>query len=97
MFIPAFGKPSNTPIGQSIIGLKTGASFVPMACVRSGNNSYKIIIKPEVMIERTDNFDDDVYNITLKCTQALEEIINDHKDQWIWIHNRWHTRPSINI
>ncbi|MEA1980670.1 MAG: lysophospholipid acyltransferase family protein [candidate division Zixibacteria bacterium] len=95
MFIPAFGKPSNTPIGQSIIGLKTGAAFVPMACVRSGDNCYKIIIKPEVTIEQTDNFDDDVYNITLKCTQALEEIINDHKDQWIWIHNRWHTRPNV--
>ncbi len=92
MFIPAFGKPSNTPIGQSIIGLKIGAAFVPLACVRIDNNHYKIILKPEVTIKRTDNFDDDVYNITLKCTQALEEIINEYKDQWIWIHNRWHTQ-----
>ena len=92
-FIPAFGRLSWTPIGQSILGLKTGAAFVPMACVRIGKR-YKIIIKPEIVIESTGDFDKDVYNVTKKCTEALEEIINEYKDQWIWIHNRWHTRPE---
>ena len=90
--IPAFGKLSNTPVGQSIIGLRTGAGFVPMACVRNGKR-YKMIIKPEVTINRTDNFETDVYNITKKCTDVLEEIVMEHKDQWIWMHNRWHTKP----
>jgi lauroyl/myristoyl acyltransferase len=34
------------------------------------------------------------YEVTLKCNQALEEIITEYKDQWIWLHNRWHTRPE---
>lgn len=88
--IPAFGTDSNTPVGQSIIGLKTGAGFVPMVCVRNGKR-YKVIFKPEVTINRTDNFDADVYNITKKCTEALEEIVTEYKDQWIWMHNRWAT------
>jgi KDO2-lipid IV(A) lauroyltransferase len=92
-FIPAFGELSNTPVGQSIIGLKTGAGFVPMACVRDGMR-YKVIVRPEVVIERTNDFDKDVYNITEKCTEVLEEIIDRYKDQWIWIHNRWQTRPK---
>jgi KDO2-lipid IV(A) lauroyltransferase len=92
-FIPAFGELSNTPVGQSIIGLKTGAGFVPMACVRDGMR-YKVIVRPEVVIERTNDFDKDVYNITKKCTEVLEEIIDRYKDQWIWIHNRWQTRPK---
>ncbi|UCD94180.1 MAG: lysophospholipid acyltransferase family protein [Candidatus Zixiibacteriota bacterium] len=92
-FIPAFGKLSYTPVGQSILGLKTGAGFVPMACVRKGRR-YEVIVRPEIAIERTNDFDKDVYNITKKCTEALEEIINEHKDQWIWIHNRWLTRPK---
>lgn len=91
--IPAFGRLSNTPVGQSIIGLKTGAGFVPTACVRNGNR-YKVIFKPEVTINRTDNFETDVYNITKKCTEVLEEIVTEHKDQWIWMHNRWHTKPE---
>ncbi len=88
--IPVFGTPSNTPVGQSIIGLKTGAGFVPTACVRNGNR-YKVIYKPEVTINRTDDFDADVYNITKKCTEVWEEIVGEHKDQWIWMHNRWAT------
>lgn len=91
--IPAFGTPSNTPVGQSIIGLKIGAGFVPAACVRNGKR-YKVIFKPEVTIEQTDDFEADVYNITKKCTEVWEEIVTEYKDQWIWMHNRWHTKPE---
>lgn len=93
-FIPAFGRLSYTPVGQSILGLRSGAGFVPAVCVRNGKR-YKVIVKPEVVIERSGDFDKDVYNVTKKCTEALEEIINEHKDQWIWIHNRWLTQPPV--
>lgn len=92
-FIPAFGRLSYTPVGQTILGLKTGAGFVPIVCVRNGKR-YKIIVRPEIKIERTDDFERDVYNITKQCTKALEEIIHVYKDQWIWIHNRWLTKPE---
>lgn len=94
MFIPAFGRLSNTPVGQSIIGLKAGAAFVPIACVRTGDNRYKVIIKPEARPEPDADFDKAVYQVTLACTRALEEIIASYPDQWIWLHNRWHTRPE---
>jgi len=35
-----------------------------------------------------------VYNITKKCTEVLEQIVAEYKDQWIWIHDRWRTRPE---
>jgi KDO2-lipid IV(A) lauroyltransferase len=93
MFVPFLGRLSNTPVGQSILGLRTGAGFVPLACVRDGKR-YRIIIKPEITIERTDNFEKDVYNITRLCSEALETIINEYREQWIWLHNRWQTRPA---
>lgn len=93
MFIPAFGKPSWTPVGQSILGLRSGAGFVPIACVRVGKR-YKIIIKPEVAIKASGDFEKDLYNITRLCTEAWEEIVTEYKDQWIWMHNRWNTRPQ---
>ncbi len=91
--IPAFGRLSNTPVGQSVLGLKTGAGFVPVACVRTPKG-YKVIVRPEITIERTDNFETDLYNVTLACTKELEKIITAYMDQWIWLHNRWHTRPE---
>ena len=93
MFIPAFGRLSNTPVGQTIIGLKTESAFLPMACIRTADNHYKIIIKPPVEYIEGDTSEDQVYQVTLKCTKALEEIIHQYPDQWIWLHNRWRTKP----
>jgi KDO2-lipid IV(A) lauroyltransferase len=91
-FVPAFGRWSNTPVGQTILALKTGAALVPMACLRMPENRYKVVVRPEIKIEPSGDFDADVYRATLKCTQALEEIVRDHLDQWPWQHNRWRTR-----
>ena len=93
MFIPAFGKLSWTPVGQSILGLRSGAGFVPIACVRAGKR-YKIIIKPEVVVKASGDFEKDLYNITKLCTEAWEEIVTEYKDQWIWMHDRWNTKPK---
>ncbi len=92
-FIPAFGKLSWTPVGQSILGLRSGAGLVPIACIRNGKR-YKIIIKPEVTIKSSGDFEKDVYNITKLSTEVWEEIVTEYKDQWIWMHNRWNTRPE---
>jgi len=93
-FMPFFGRPANTPIGQSLLGLRTGAAFLPVACLRTGDNRYHIVVKPEVRIRLSGNAEEDAYRMTLGCSKALEEIIRENKSQWIWLHNRWHTRPE---
>ena len=93
-FMPFFGRPANTPIGQSLLGLRTGAAFLPVACLRTGDNRYRIVVKPEVCIRPSGNAEEDAYRMTLGCTKALEEIVRENKSQWIWLHNRWHTRPE---
>ncbi|HVP07846.1 MAG TPA: lysophospholipid acyltransferase family protein [Candidatus Acidoferrum sp.] len=93
MFVPALGRLSNTPVGQTILGLRAGSAFLPMACVREPGNRYKIIIKPAIEYQLTQDFEADVKNVTALCTKELDEIIRAYPDQWIWIHNRWNTRP----
>ncbi len=95
-FVPVFGRLALTPVGQSIIGLRTGAAFVPLACVRIEDDRYRIIVKPEVTIEPSGDFDRDVISLTAACSRALEPIIDQYRDQWIWLKNRWLTRPPGN-
>ena len=90
--VPFFGRMSNTPIGQTLLGLRAGSAFCPMACLRTKKNRYKIIIRPAVKITKSGSPHDDAKRITVLCTKELEEIIDDNKDQWIWLHNRWHTK-----
>jgi KDO2-lipid IV(A) lauroyltransferase len=94
MFVPSFGRLSNTPVGQTIMGLKLGAAFVPMACLRTAGDRYRLVIKPKIEIQPSGDFRRDIYEVTCRCTEALEEIIRAYPDQWIWLHNRWHTRPE---
>jgi len=93
MFIPAFGRLSHTPVGQTMLGLRAGAAFIPAACLRMPENRYRIVVRPPVEYVEGDYSEKAVYDVTLKCTKALEGIINENKDQWIWLHNRWHTKP----
>jgi len=91
-FVPVMGRMALTPVGQTIIGLKTGAAFVPCACVRISDNQYRVIFRPEVTIDRTDDFEADTDRMTAACSKALEEIILEYPDQWIWLKNRWLTK-----
>jgi KDO2-lipid IV(A) lauroyltransferase len=94
MHVPAFGRLSNTPVGQTIIALRLGTALVPMACVRTEDDRYKIVIKPGVAIEPGVAEEQQVYQVTLKCTKELEDIIREYPEQWAWFHNRWRTKPK---
>lgn len=91
---PAFGRLSNTPIGPTMLGLRAEAAFVPIACLRTDDNRYKVVVRPEIKIERTDDFEADVRCMTGRCNLELEKLIAIDLSQWIWYHNRWRTRPE---
>ncbi len=91
-FIPMFGRPANTPVGPAILGLRAGSCFLPMACVRTEGNRYRVIIRPAITIEPSGDVSRDACAVTEACVRELERIIEANKSQWIWLHNRWHTR-----
>ena len=95
-FVPFFGIPANTPVGHALIGLKVGAAFVPMACVRTANNRYRIIACPAIELPIGLSPERAALEVTALCSKALEGIIDAHRDQWIWLHNRWNSRPPNN-
>lgn len=91
---PFFGRPAKTPTGPTQLGLITGAAFVPIFCLAFPEGKYKIIMGPELEIKSRDRSRENVYRITCQMTEIIENIIRDYPDQWIWMHNRWHTRPE---
>ena len=96
IFVPTFGRLALTPVGQTLIGLKAGAAFVPMACMRTADDRYRLIARPEVKVESSGGLDAGAYHVTVECTRQLESIITENPDQWIWMKNRWLTSPPPN-
>jgi len=93
-FIPVFQRMAKVPVGQSIIAQRLGAAMIPMACIRTSKNRYKVIIKPEIPIIDSRDPRKDIYRITELTTRNLEDLIREYPEQWIWMHNRWKTPPE---
>ena len=93
-FFPFYNRLSKLPVGQSVMALRLGSPLVPIACVRNGNNRYKVIIRPEIPINNTGDLKNDINRITRSCSLELETMIRTYPDQWIWMHNRWKSSPE---
>ena len=48
---------------------------------------------PPLRAERRGSITDDILATTRLCTGVLEEEIRRHPEYWLWMHNRWRTRP----
>ena len=93
-FAPFFGIPARTASGPIVIGRKTASPVVPMAMFRTEDDRFKIRILPSIDIPRTEDREADILRALTQCNGALEELINFDPTQWIWIHDRWKSKPS---
>ena len=84
-----FNKPAHTTTIPAQLALKYGCKLVPISLKRKEGISFEMTIHEPHNIEKTDNADKDVRNITIKINQVIESIILKNPTQWIWSHNRW--------
>lgn len=92
-FVDFFGKKANTAAGPIYIARKTGSPVLPMAIYRKNDDKYSIRIMPPLELNWTNNKDENIKKTLVKCNRAIEELIRYNPTQWVWIHNRWQTRP----
>lgn len=72
------------------IALKYGVPVVPARAVRIGKD-FKFLVETDkpLEIQRSNNLNDDVLNLTLEINRKLEKWIREYPAQWFWVHNRW--------
>ena len=93
VFVSFFGELACTNTGMALLALKTGAAVVPAFNIRERDGRYRVIIEPEVPLIRTGDKDLDVLKNTELFTQIIERYIRNYPDHWLWVHQRWKTRP----
>ena len=94
VFVNFFERPARTPVGPVLLAYKTGSPIVPMAIVRKDKNKYKIIVKPPVELIFSQDREKDITDVTQRYTRVLESIIREYPDQWLWMHDRWKSKPD---
>jgi len=91
---PFYGRLAKTPTGPTELGLLSGAAFVPIFCLSFPRGKYKLIFGDELIPESRERSRENIYRTTCRMTEVIENLIREYPEQWIWMHNRWHTRPE---
>lgn len=96
-FVNFFGKPCATPVGAAIIAMKTGAAVIPAIIHLRDDLMQELNCYPEIPMTITGNEEEDMIINTQKMSDATEAEIRKHPAQWVWMHERWKTKPGEEI
>ncbi|MFZ6013437.1 MAG: lysophospholipid acyltransferase family protein [Bacteroidota bacterium] len=92
-FVDFFGMPAATPVGATVLAMKTGASVVPTYVHLGDDGLQHMHILPEVPMRISGDEESDIVYNTQLLTNFIEAQIRKYPDQWVWMHERWKTRP----
>jgi|TARA_Y100000780_G_C13661563_1_gene408848 KDO2-lipid IV(A) lauroyltransferase len=91
-FVPFFGEMAATTRVSAQLHVRSGAPVIMLFCVPEGER-YRFVIEPldttGVSIQGTDK----VEQLTAAMTTQIERHIRLCPEAWLWIHDRWRSRP----
>lgn len=96
-FVNFLGIPCATPIGATLMAIKTGAAIVPAFTHLREDYKLEINCYPEVEMIITGNEETDYRVNTQRLNDVIEREIRKYPSQWVWMHERWKTKPGEEI
>jgi KDO2-lipid IV(A) lauroyltransferase len=95
-YVPFFGIPAHTPRGAAAFALRSGAPIVPLAIHMQPGGRHHITVLPALEPPPEELSEDDrIDDYTRRCSDAVESLIRISPQQWVWFHDRWGTKETI--
>ena len=91
VFVSFFNRPCYTVIAPTILALRSGSTLAVGFAARIANK-YQGLAET-VDLERTDDLRRDLVINTQKWTSVFEKYIRQFPEQWLWMQERWKTKP----
>ena len=86
--VPFFGRTVISRRGPVTLALRTGAAIVPAYLVCQDDDSLKLMIEPELELDRDGKGSAEISENTARLAQWLERTVRAHPDQWNWMNIR---------
>lgn len=96
-FVNFFGRPAATPVGATVLALKTGAAVVPTYVYLGSDWKQHMVISPEIPMVHSGDDELDMVTNTQVLSDFIESTIRKHPEQWVWMHERWKTQPGQEV
>jgi KDO2-lipid IV(A) lauroyltransferase len=96
VFVPFFGRPAYTPRAAADLAIRFGAPVVVATSRRRGpkpGDGHEISTVEIPYDPRPADVEAEAIRLTAACTAALEDAIRKNPVEWVWMHERWKTRP----
>jgi KDO2-lipid IV(A) lauroyltransferase len=96
VFVPFFGRPAATTPALALFQRKSGAPVVPVFTWPEGDGRYRLEFETPIEAEDVAGADRDeaVRRLTARYMEVTEAAIRKAPEAWLWMHNRWRTRPE---
>ena len=82
------GKKDHIMKSPAIIARKTGAPVLPVF-IRRVISGHLIEVGEEIELDASADYEQAVYNDTVKFSGKIEEYIKENPAEWLWMHRRW--------
>lgn len=89
-----FGKKAGTYRSLASFSRHTGIPVVPAAAYRLENGRHVLKFHEPIAWQEHGSTQESIYRTTLAYNEALERIILEHPEQWLWLHKRWKLKDS---
>jgi KDO2-lipid IV(A) lauroyltransferase len=86
--VPLFGRTVIARRGPATVALRTGAAIVPACVVRQPDDTLKLVVEPELELDRSGKGAAQIDENVIRITQWLERTVRAHPDQWNWMNIR---------
>lgn len=97
IFVPFFGRLAATTPALALLQRKTGAPVVPVFTWPEGGGRYRLEFEKPIFAEEFQRIPDRAaaaLAATARYTEATEAAVRGDPAAWLWMHNRWRTRPE---
>lgn len=93
-FVPFFGRPAHTPVGPATFAVRLGIPLVLIKMEWTSLTRHRLTVGPVLRPREDLPKDDAILELTARATAAGEAIIRSRPDHWLWMHDRWRTKPG---
>jgi KDO2-lipid IV(A) lauroyltransferase len=96
LFLPFFGRLASTDRSAAVLAMRRGVArpvLVGFAIRRGPAFRFTMEFAPVIRPTERELAGRDLAGLTRRITAAMEEIILRHPEQYLWLHDRYKTRP----
>ncbi|MFA6599711.1 MAG: lysophospholipid acyltransferase family protein [Candidatus Omnitrophota bacterium] len=97
IWVDFFGRPAYTMTAPVKLSLKTGAPMVAGFLVREPGDRYRLVFSEAIRPVVETTFEEAVKKYTIRWMRDFEAVIRQYPGQWMWMHDRWKTRPPADV